>query len=96
MKVDDKKILIGVGVLVIGYLAYKKFKGTSNPIAVTNAITVPNAIISEEQKKLNKEKEEEDQEAINDANEVKRIAIEEAKQAIIDAEDRASILAGRG
>jgi len=96
MEIDNKKILIGAGVLVIGYLAYQKFKATSNTMAVPNPMAVPNAIISEEQKKLNQEKEDEDVEALNEAIDAKRIAIEEAKQAIIDAEDRASILAGRG
>ena len=26
MKIDNKKILIGAGILVVGYLAYEKFK----------------------------------------------------------------------
>jgi len=78
MKVNNKKILIGAGVLVIGYLAYKKFKGT------LNSTIVPKPLSAEEQ------------EALSEENENKKIATEDAKQAIIDAEDRASILAGRG
>lgn len=89
MEIDKKKILIGAGVLVIGYLAYKKFKGTPN--SVVNAVVVPKPLSKEEQEALN-----EAEEALSDANEAKRIAIEEAKQAIIDAEDRASSLVGRG
>ena len=84
MKLDDKKILIGVGVLVIGYLAYKKFKGTPN--STVSAVVVPKPLTEEEQEALN-----EVQEALNEEQERKNLA----KQAIIDAEDRASSLAGR-
>lgn len=82
MEIDNKKILIGAGVLVIGYLAYQKFKGTPN--STVSAVVVPKPLTEEEQ------------EALNEENENKKIATEDAKQAIIDAEDRASILAGRG
>jgi len=64
MKLDKKKILIGVGVVAIGYLVYKNFKKT--PISTI----IPKT-----------EKEIEDDEAKNEAEDVKTQAIKEKIQA---------------
>jgi hypothetical protein len=87
MEIDNKKILIGAGVLVIGYLVYKSMKNKPTiSETVVNAVVVPKPLTEEEQEALN-----EVQEALNEEQERKNLA----KQAIIDAEDRASSLAGR-
>jgi len=80
MEIDNKKILIGAGVLVIGYLVYKSMKNKPTiSETVVNAVVVPKPLTEEEQEALNEEQERKNL----------------AKQAIIDAEDRASSLAGR-
>ena len=64
MKLDKKKIAIGVGVLAIGYLVYKNFKKT--PIST---------IVPKTQKEI------EDEEAKNEAEDIKAQAIKEKIQA---------------
>ena len=46
MEIDKKKILIGVGVLVIGYLAYKSMKNNKQPINIQTIVEEPSEVVA--------------------------------------------------